>query len=160
MFFFLFLSHSYTSRMVTLTTLLTGFYLSKVKGSLPSEKIIVVLACQTVLYLYLGEKKKKNLGCTFDYVLCKGKCGNGAMEEDWGWCSEKTMYVNVRPKKSETDCFWVLKGKGELIHFVSFSEFESALEEVRDVLGWPPSRSDKHSAGGCSQRSDTFLLNC
>lgn len=45
--------------MVTLTTLLTGFYLSKVKGSLPSEKIIVVLACQTVLYLYLGEKKKK-----------------------------------------------------------------------------------------------------
>lgn len=68
--------------MVTLTTLLTGFYLSKVKGSLPSEKIIVVLACQTVLYLYLGEKKKKNLGCTFDYVLCKGKCENGAMEED------------------------------------------------------------------------------
>lgn len=50
MFFFLFLRYSYTSRIVKFTA---GLYLARVKGSLPSEKVIVVLAYQTVLYLYL-----------------------------------------------------------------------------------------------------------
>lgn len=51
--FFPFLNHSYTSGMVKLMSLLTVLYLTAVKGSLLPEKVIVALACQTVLSSFL-----------------------------------------------------------------------------------------------------------
>lgn len=94
--------------------------------------------------------------------MCKCKYGNGAVGKDWGRCSEKTMCVNDRQKECETEIVSGFENERESLFILSPSVgfSESALEEVRDVLGWPPSQSGKHSAGGCSQRSDTFLLNC
>lgn len=76
------------------------------------------------LHFYFRKKKREILGHAFDCVLSKGKkrkWSGGKMERD----VQKRQRVNERLKECEQDriCFWVLIGKGKIIHFDSFSEF-------------------------------------